>query len=130
MTRDLAAGLAGVLIALAAPALGWLYGQAQYRAGQEDAQADQERAELLAFRREAARLGELSASLATTEQALRTLRPTILETYNHAASLAPLPAGCLPDAGRLQPIQDAISAARAAVQSGAALPAARGSGGR
>ncbi len=110
----LIAGVAGAALLTAAGAGVWVYGKAQYRAGRTAADAEHRMAELEAWRETAGRLQAVAIDLHNTTMTLRSATPGILEAYTRESLLAPLPADCLPGAGRLRSINEAIRAANAA----------------
>ncbi|CAK7070552.1 MAG: hypothetical protein KER_03105 [Kerstersia gyiorum] len=120
----LAAGLGGVLLALAAGAALQMYGKAQYAAGERAERHRQDVAELEAFRAEVGRLAGISVDLQGRIDVLQAERPKIIERYTtHVRESAPLPAGCIIDPIRLQHINAAIGAANATRQPGTTVPA-------
>ena len=117
----LIAGLAGAALLAALGAGVWLYGKAQYRAGHAAAQAEHRVAELEAWRETADRIQAVANDLHTVTFTLRAAAPGLLEAYTRETILAPLPADCLLDPGRLRSINDAIRAANAASGPGPAV---------
>lgn len=106
----------------------YLHGESRYRAGHAAAVHAQDFAELQAFRIEAERLTGLSVDLQGRIETLAQARPKIIERYTHETTIAPLPDGCILDAGRLQHINAAIGAANAAAESLHPLPPGAGTG--
>lgn len=116
-------GYAIVLCAVALAAAGTrIYGQSQYRAGQQACEQAHRTAELEAFRVEAARLSGLSQTLNRQVQALSEAQPKVIERYTRVEVASPLPADCVLDTVRLQHGNDGISQANTASKLEPALP--------
>lgn len=92
----------------------WMYGAAQYRAGQGHCRNAQYVAELEAFRDESGRLSAISIELQEQVNALNTVKPTVIERYTRVEVERPLPADCRIDPERLQRINEGIRAANSA----------------
>ncbi len=102
---------------------GWGYGQLKYHAGYSAAQQDQERQELIDFRKEVGTLQAASERIYNASTQLQTTIPVLIQGYDHEANLAPLSADCGPiSAGRLLNINAAIEKATSARQSGRTVP--------
>jgi len=125
-----AAAVAGAALLAGAAGGVWLYGEIRYRAGESAAKAEQRMAELESFRVESQRLASIAAELHATTNTLRAAAPGFIEAYTRETILSPLPADCVPGAGRLRVINDAIRAANTAAGAGRAVPAGAGPGGR
>lgn len=119
-----AAGGAALVGTLAAG--GWWLHHSGYQAGRDAAEAAHTLAELQQFKADAGRLAVLSGQLATQIDSLSGLAPTVIKEYHETVVKAPLPAGCVIDAGRLRSIQAAIAQAAAAGQRGPAVPGGSG----
>lgn len=101
----------------------WGYGQWQYHAGYSAAQQDQERQELIDFRKEVGTLRAASERIYNASTQLQTTIPVLIQGYDHEANLVPLSADCgTISAGRLLNINAAIEKAASARQSGRAVP--------
>ncbi len=110
-------------LAVLALAAAWGYGVWQYHAGYAAAERDQERQELIEFRREVGTLQEASTRIYNTSTTLQTTIPVLIQGYDHEANLSPLSADCGPiSAGRLLNINAAIEKAATSRQSGRAVP--------
>lgn len=118
----LAAAAGALLLGVAAGAIRW-YGHSQYEAGKKDCEEAQRVAGLEAFKETAERLSGISQNLADTTEKLTTAQPTVIQRYTREIVQTPLPAGCVRDPGRVRATNDAIDAANAARQPGAAVPA-------
>jgi hypothetical protein len=123
LTRPLALILAGAFMVLGLVAGGWCLHRSGYAAGVADNEAAHNLAELQQFKAETGRLAGISTQLAVQIDSLANAAPTVIKEYHETVVKAPLPPGCVIDAGRLRSIQDAIGKAAAAGQRGAAVPA-------
>lgn len=128
MKAYLLAGLAGAALAASLAAGIWLYGSAQYRAGQAACKEAQRVESLEQFQVEAEKLTGLADMLHEQTQALSAAKPTVIERYTRVEVEKPLPAGCVFDAGRLQRTNDGISTANSASQLAPALPSGSNAG--
>jgi hypothetical protein len=123
LTRPLALIAAGALMVLALAGGGWWLHRSGYEAGRADNEAAHTLADLQQFKTEAERLSGLSTQLAAQIDSLSAAAPAVIKEYHETVVKAPLPAGCVIDAGRLRSIQAAIDQAAAPGQRGAAVPA-------
>ena len=109
--------------ALAAGVLAWGYGQWKYQAGYATAQRDQERQELIDFRKEVGTLQAASTRIYNASTQLQASIPLLIQGYDHEANLAPLAGDCgTISAGRLFNIKAAIEKAVTTRQFGRTVP--------
>lgn len=112
---------AGVVVVLGAAIYG--YGQYKFKAGKSAAQAEQYVADLEQFKRQ---VGELHSASVAIYQASTQLQMTLtnsIKDYQNEAIINPLPSDCVMSDGRVRSINNIISEAAAARQSGRTVPA-------
>lgn len=101
----------------------YAYGQYQYKTGKQAAAHEQYVAELEQFKRQ---VGELHAASVAIYQASTQLQMTLtnsIKDYQNEAIINPLPSDCVMSDGRVRSINNIISEAAAARQSGRTVPA-------
>lgn len=99
------------------------YGQYKFKAGRSDAKSEQYIADLEQFKKQ---VGELHAASVAIYQASTQLQMTLtnsIKDYQNEAIINPLPSDCVMSDGRVRSINDIISEAAAARQSGRTVPA-------
>ena len=99
------------LFVLGAAMIAWGFSSWRYHVGYSEAQHDRSVADLVAYKSETERLGQLSDVLESRIAQLRDVQPKIIERYHNVVVTNPLPADCRLDSERLQFITGAIEAA-------------------
>lgn len=119
LRAQLIAALVGAV--LLAGGAWWLHFDG-YRQGVADTETAAKLAAYEQFQADVARYSAASYDLQNRLVELQNSRPKIITEYRNVMVENPLPATCRLDDGRLSKLNDAISAANAAGQSGAAVP--------